>query len=95
MSDRVSDADYISDPSNAHVSDDGDGAEESSISSAVRELCDRLRANNLNVMALYGAFVDFQNYDEFSEDERVEIFQALEENSNVKNIRLCLRGYTK
>jgi hypothetical protein len=45
MSDADSDANAISDSRNAHISE-ADGAEDSSISSAVRELCDRVRAND-------------------------------------------------
>jgi hypothetical protein len=83
MSDADSEADSISNPSNAH-SDHDDGDDNSLISPAVRVLCDQLRANDPRVLAHNPAFVDFQYHDEFSEDERVEVFQALKENSNVK-----------
>jgi hypothetical protein len=91
MSDIDSDTDSISDSSNAHsYDDDGD---ESSISSAVRVLCDRLRANDPRM----STFIPFDEDDgiEYSECERINVFQTLKENTSVKHIRLWSHGYTK
>jgi hypothetical protein len=99
MSDADSDADSISDPRNAHISDDDDddddGADDSLISSAVRELCDRLRANDPRVLVHDSSVIPFQEAGEYSERERIKVFQALKENTSVKHIRLWLHGYTK
>jgi sulfur carrier protein ThiS len=93
MSD-VSEADSISDSTNARV-DDGGGDEASSISSAVRELCHQLRVNDPHVLAYDFVFVPFDYHDEYSEGERIEVFQALKENTSLKHIRLWLNSYTK
>jgi hypothetical protein len=92
MSDADSDPDSISDSSNAHV-DTGGG--DSSISSAVRVLCDRLRANDPRVLAHDSFFVPIESHGEYSEGERIQVFQALKENTQVKRIRLWSHGYTK
>jgi Ran GTPase-activating protein (RanGAP) involved in mRNA processing and transport len=85
MSDTVSDPDSISDSSNAR-SDDDDG-DDPPISSAVLELCNRLRANDPRVLS-HDSFFN-------SPSTSIEVFQALKENTSVKRIRLWLRGYTK
>jgi Ran GTPase-activating protein (RanGAP) involved in mRNA processing and transport len=95
MSDTDSDPDSISDPSNAHINDDDDGDDDSSISSAVRVLCDRLRANDPRVVGYGSVFVPFEYRCEHSECERIEVFQALKQNTSVKCIRLWLHGYTQ
>jgi hypothetical protein len=98
MTDTHSDTDSISDH------DDGD--EDSSISSAVRELCDRLRANDPRMLGFVPFEYDDQDYEnddedyederiEYSEGERIKVFQALKENTQVKHIQLWLHGYTK
>jgi Ran GTPase-activating protein (RanGAP) involved in mRNA processing and transport len=94
MSDADSDADSTSDPSNAH-SDHDDGDDDSLISPAVRVLCDRLRANDPRVLAHDSFFIPFQALRDYSEGERIQVFQALKENTSVKHIQLWLHGYTK
>jgi Leucine-rich repeat (LRR) protein len=93
MSDVGSDVDSISDSFNFH-SDHDDGAE-ASISSAVRRLCNQLRANDPCVLAHDSTFVPFEYEGEYSEGERIEVFQALKQNTSVKRIRLWLNSYTK
>jgi hypothetical protein len=78
MSDTDSDPDSISDSSNAR-SDDDDG-DDPSISSAVLELCNQLRANDPRVLA----------HDFFSLSPSIEVFRALKEYTSVKHIRLWL-----
>jgi Ran GTPase-activating protein (RanGAP) involved in mRNA processing and transport len=95
MSDADSDADSISNPSNAHISDDEDGAEASSISPAVRELCDRLRANDPRVLNSDSVFVPFEDQHESVEGEQIAVFQALNENISMKQIRLWSHKFTK
>jgi hypothetical protein len=90
-----SDADSISDTSNAHICDDDDGAEDSSISNAIRVLCNRLRENDPRVLDCTSCFIPFQREREYSESERIEVFQALKQNTSVKHIRLWLDGDTK
>jgi Ran GTPase-activating protein (RanGAP) involved in mRNA processing and transport len=83
MSDADSDADSISDSSNAQVHA---GGNEALISSAVRELCDQLRANDPRVLADDSVF-ELNNYImDCSETECIAIFQALKENTSVKHI---------
>jgi hypothetical protein len=80
---KLSDADSISDSSNAHVDT---GGHEALLSSAVRELCDQLRANDPRVLADDSVF-ELLNYTmDYSEAERIAIFQALKENTSVKHI---------
>jgi Ran GTPase-activating protein (RanGAP) involved in mRNA processing and transport len=95
MSDVDSDADSISDSSNAHISDDDDGDEDSSISPAVRVLCDRLRLNDPNVVSHDSFFTPFRSEREYSVAEWIAVFQALKKNTSVKHIRLWLHGFTK
>jgi hypothetical protein len=97
MSDTDSDANSISDSSNAHSydDDDDDGDEDSMISFGVRALCDQLRANDPRVLDHNSVFVRFQCGGQDSECERIEVFQALKENTSVKHIRLWLHGYNK
>jgi hypothetical protein len=95
MSDTDSDADSISDSSNAHVDVDG-GAE--AISSAVRELCNQLRANAPRVMTYSSTFVPSNSFCGCSEAECIEVFQALKDNTSVKRIRFSMpfdRHYTE
>jgi hypothetical protein len=94
MSDAGSEADSISDAINTHSCDD-DGDADSSISPGVRVLCVRLRANDPGVLDADSGFVPLQYQGEYSEGERIEVFQALKENNQVKHIRLWLHGYTK
>jgi hypothetical protein len=84
------DSDSISNPSNAHISE-ADGDEASSVSPAVRELCDRLRANDPRVLDSTSFFVPVDYQDEYSEVESIEVFHALKENTRVRNIQLWLR----
>jgi Ran GTPase-activating protein (RanGAP) involved in mRNA processing and transport len=95
MSDSDSDADSILDPSKAHRDDDG-GDEDSSISPAVRVLCDRLRANDPHVLNCRSGF-NPTNYALCSEREIIAVFQALKQNTSVKHFDLMLfkRIYTK
>jgi hypothetical protein len=100
MSDVDSEADLISDSSSGHSDQHDDGGEDSSILPAVRELCDQLRANDPRILDRNSSFVPFKyrheiNGSEYSEAERIEVFQALKENTQVKHIRLFLQGYTK
>jgi hypothetical protein len=78
-----SDADSISDSSNAHVDVRGD---EALISSAVRELCDQLRANDPHVVDEGNIFEPSHYKSHYSEAECMALFQALKENSSVKRI---------
>jgi Ran GTPase-activating protein (RanGAP) involved in mRNA processing and transport len=98
-SDVDSDADSISDRSNAHISDDDDGDEPSWISSTARELCNQLRVNDGRVLEndpeYNSVFVPFKYSGEYSEDERIAVFQALKENTSVKCIRLAPHKFTK
>jgi Ran GTPase-activating protein (RanGAP) involved in mRNA processing and transport len=96
MNDTDSDADSISDSTNAQSDDDDDDGTEASISPAVRVLCNRLRANDPRMLA----FIPFDYEDQpiqYSEGERIEVFQALKENTSVKriNFRLFEGDYTK
>jgi Ran GTPase-activating protein (RanGAP) involved in mRNA processing and transport len=95
MSDTDADADSISDSRYAHVDYDGD---EASISLAVRELCNQLRANDPRLLANDpDPFFDLSRY-RFggAEAECIAVFQALKENTSVKHIRLWrLHDYTK
>jgi hypothetical protein len=86
MSDTDSDADSISDSSNAHVDVRGD---EALISSAVRELCDQLRANDPRVLDADNTFVPSSYKYHYSEAECIALFQALKENTSVKHIDLA------
>jgi Ran GTPase-activating protein (RanGAP) involved in mRNA processing and transport len=83
MSDTDSDADSISDASNAY-SDDDDHDEGPQI--PVHELCDRLRANDPRLLNHYSVFKLFNNLNGFSEAECIAVFQALKENTSVKHI---------
>jgi hypothetical protein len=90
MSDVDSVADSISDSNNAHVYT---GANEALISSTVRLLCDRLRANDPRVLDSNSGFsVDSLRC---SEAEQIAVFQALMENTSVKYIRLSSHNFTK
>ncbi len=85
MSDTDSDADSISDSSNAHVDVDG-GAE--AISSAVRELCNQLRANDTRVLGHGSFFTPFKNQGKYSDVEQIAVFQALKDNTIVSTSKL-------
>jgi hypothetical protein len=94
-SDRDSNVDSISDPSNAHISDDDDGDD------TARELCDRLRANDPRGLDHDSNFIPFPEAGEYSEGEQIVDFQALEENTRSMNctvsqhgrIRACNKSY--
>jgi Leucine-rich repeat (LRR) protein len=98
MSDTDSDADSISHGSYAYSDDGGPQV-------TVRELCDRLRANDPRVLTNSGGdsvFIPFNqdgDYVEgYTEAEFIAIFQALKENTSVKCIdfdRLFDGDYTK
>jgi hypothetical protein len=88
MSDTDSNAESISDPSDAQMYDDG-GDEDSSISPAVRVVCDRLRANDPDVLDYYSGFAP-ANYSLCCEADRIAVFQALKENTSVKQIDFML-----
>jgi hypothetical protein len=96
MSDTDSDADSISDSSNAHVDVGGD---EALISSAVRELCSQLRANDSRVLDEENVFVPSRYKSHYSEAECIALFQALEENNSVKHVDFSMfferRNYTE
>jgi hypothetical protein len=83
MNDTDSDADSISDASNAHVDVAGD---EALISVTVRGLCDRLRANDPRLLKHNSVLIPFRYRSIFSEAECIAIFQALKENTSVKHI---------
>jgi Ran GTPase-activating protein (RanGAP) involved in mRNA processing and transport len=99
MSDVDSEADSISDSSNAHSDDDlmswsftySDAGDFEEISPAVRELCDRLRVND--PCGLAEDFIPF-NYNR-SELDWLAIFQAVKENTSVKRIYLWSHEHTK
>jgi Ran GTPase-activating protein (RanGAP) involved in mRNA processing and transport len=77
MSDTDPDADSISDASNNHSADDA------LISSAVRKLCDQLRANDPRISSTF----ETSNYiSGCSEAEYIAVFQALKENTSLKHI---------
>jgi hypothetical protein len=65
------------------------------ISVAVRELCNQLRTNDPRLLANDFRFDPFENIADFSEDEYIEVFQALKENTSVNHILLWLPVYTK
>ena len=85
MSDIDSNADSISDSSNAHV-DVGGG--EGLISVDVRELCNRLRANDPRVLGEDNVFIPYNYITHYlySEAECIALFQALEENTSVQHV---------
>jgi Ran GTPase-activating protein (RanGAP) involved in mRNA processing and transport len=78
-----SDADSISDASNAH-SDDDDHDDGDQIT--VRKLCDRLRANDPRVLNYDSVFELISSMRNFSEAECIAVFQALKENTSVNHI---------
>jgi hypothetical protein len=92
MSDTDPDADSISDSNNAEVDASGDEAQ---ISVAIRRLCNQLRANDPCVLAYGSFFIPFQGEGKYSKAEWIEVFQALRENTLVKDIQLWLHSYTK
>jgi hypothetical protein len=65
------------------------------ISVAVRELCNQLRTNDPRLLANDFRFDPFENIADFSEDECIEVFQALKENTSVNHILLWLPVCTK
>jgi Ran GTPase-activating protein (RanGAP) involved in mRNA processing and transport len=68
----------------------------SSISPAVRELCDWLRANDPRVLDHDSFCVPFNKYKgKYSEGERIEVFQALKESTSVKRIRISPNQFTQ
>jgi Ran GTPase-activating protein (RanGAP) involved in mRNA processing and transport len=83
-----SDADSISDSSDAH-SDDDDGSE-AIISPAVRELCNQLRANDPRVLRHSSTFRLYDSLRGCSEAECIDVFQALKENTSVKHINFWM-----
>jgi Ran GTPase-activating protein (RanGAP) involved in mRNA processing and transport len=84
MSDTDSDADSISDGSNAY-SDDDDNDDGAHIT--VRELCDRLRANDPRVLNHDSVFELINSIrHSLPKAEFIAIFQALKENTSVKHI---------
>jgi hypothetical protein len=85
----MSDTDSDADSSNAH-SDNVGGDEDSSLSPAVRVLCDRLRANDPSVLHHRSGFHP-THYALSSEAEWIEVFQALQKNAHVKRIDFTLR----
>jgi hypothetical protein len=87
MSDADSDVDSTSDPINAHISDDDDGAE-ASISPAVRRLCNQLRANDTRVLGHGSFFTPFTNQGKYSDGEQIAVFQALKDNTIVSTSKL-------
>jgi hypothetical protein len=78
----ISDGDY----SNFHGDDDDEGDDDALISVAVRELCDKLRANDPRLFRHGSTFDPFENITGCSEAERIEVFQSLKENTSVKHI---------
>jgi hypothetical protein len=94
MSDADSEANSISDLINAH-SDQDDGDEDSSISPAVRELCNLLRVNDPRVLDYDSFLVPSPSISGYSKAEWIEVFQALKENTSVKCIRLSPHKFTK
>jgi Ran GTPase-activating protein (RanGAP) involved in mRNA processing and transport len=90
MSDTNSDlvSDSISDSSNTY-SDDDDSYDDSTSSSAVRELCNRLRANDPR-FAANGSVFELYNHMTGSEAEFIAVFQALKENTSVKHIAFTM-----
>jgi hypothetical protein len=96
MSDAESISDSISDSSNAHV--DVDAGDEALISVSVRRLCNRLRANDPRLLDDRhddDVFDPSHHMQGYSEAEIIEVFQALKENTSVKNVALSLNDYTK
>jgi hypothetical protein len=89
MSDTGSNADSISDSSNAHHVD-VDGGAEAIISSAIRELCSQLRANDPRILRHSSTFRLYDYLRGSSEAECIEVFQALKENTSVKHIRFSM-----
>jgi Ran GTPase-activating protein (RanGAP) involved in mRNA processing and transport len=83
MSFTGSDADSISDASSAH-------RDEALISSAVRELCNQLRANDPSVLTNRAFYISYYDDDyigrQNSEAECIAVFEALKENTSVKCI---------
>jgi Ran GTPase-activating protein (RanGAP) involved in mRNA processing and transport len=99
MSDADSDADPVSDSSGIHVDVAVAGGDEASISVAVRELCNQLRANDPTLLPHAPHSFMLINYiHNCSESECIAVFQALKENTSVKHIDLWflfVRDYTK
>jgi Ran GTPase-activating protein (RanGAP) involved in mRNA processing and transport len=83
MSFTGSDADSISDASSAH-------RDEALISSAVRELCNQLRANDPSVLTNRAFYISYYDDDyigrQNTEAECIAVFEALKENTSVKCI---------
>jgi hypothetical protein len=90
MSDTDSDAESVSDSSNAH---DAAGGDEALISIAVRRICNQLRANDPRL--LDDSWFDLSYLAGFFEAASIKVFQALKKNTNVKHVRLGLHYYTK
>jgi Ran GTPase-activating protein (RanGAP) involved in mRNA processing and transport len=91
MSDTDPDADAISDASNSH-------SDEALISVAVRELCNRLRANDPGILEEDPTFELMHHLEWCSEAECIAVFQALKENTSVERIcfsSLFERQYTE
>jgi hypothetical protein len=85
MNDTNSDADSISDSSDAHVDVDASG-DEALLSSDLRELCKQLRANDPRVLNEDSIFELIRHTSGYTEAESIAIFQALKENTSVKHI---------
>jgi Ran GTPase-activating protein (RanGAP) involved in mRNA processing and transport len=68
-----------------HVDVDA-GGDEALISSAVHELCNKLRANDQRVLRHSSTFVPSNYIRDHSEAECIAVFQALKENTSVKHI---------
>jgi hypothetical protein len=79
MSDTGSDVDSISDASTGH-------SDEALLPSAVREVCNQLRANDPRLLK-HDSVLDPSHYlSRYSDAEWIAVFQALKENTSVKHI---------
>jgi Ran GTPase-activating protein (RanGAP) involved in mRNA processing and transport len=91
MSDADSDADPVSDSSGIHVDVAVVGGDEVLISSAVRDVCDQLRANDPRLLNPHDSVFELIDYiSDDSEAECIAVFQALKENSSVKHIDISM-----
>jgi hypothetical protein len=87
------DDDDVDDVDDDDVDDVDD--EDDEISLAVRELCNQLRANDPCLSAHGPISVLSNDTYGYSEAECIEVFQALEENTSVKDIRLWINTMTQ